>query len=231
MSLDQDQPVPFVVLGGCLRTDFFHRMLLQTIDFASKSSAPGGAALVKALATIPVPGFRQFLRAPRGLQVRAAISRFDSSDAFVGCVLEAWLEANLPLASLGESFLDAQGIPRRRIVAGEQAFHGRWSMDEVLRLADLFCAQHSADRDDVALLLCCLTSRAPVADAPEASDAPPGGGAEAARDASPPTPADGSPQPPREADPETPKPRSRATAKKPGALRRAGTGTRKPRPE
>jgi hypothetical protein len=207
-------------------------MLFQTLDFASKSSTPSGAALVRALATIPVPGFRQFIRAPRGLQVRAAISRFDSSDAFVGCVLEAWLEANRPLATLAESFLDAQGIPRRRIVASEQAFHGRWSMDEVLRLADLFCAEHSTDRDDAALLLCCLTGRAPVADAPAASDAPPAGAAaEAAREAPPPAPADGSPQSPQEAGPETPKPRSRPTAKKTGAARRAGTGAGKPRPE
>lgn len=230
MSQDQDQAVPFVSLGACLREDYFHRMMSQTLDFASASSAPCSAAFAKALAQISIPGFRQFLRAPRNLQVRAAISRFDSSDAFVGRVLEAWLEANRPLAALGESFLDAQGIPRQRILADEEEFRGRWSIEEVLRLADLFCAQHPADRDDVALLLCCLTSRAPVADAPAASDAPaaegpaatgPGVASSASTDVSA-HPAEG-------AAPEAPRDRSRGKARRAASARRAETRTWKPR--
>jgi hypothetical protein len=172
MSPESNQTVPFVSLGGFLREDFLHRMLRQAIEFALTSSAPCGAALTKALAPIPVPGFRQLLRAPRALQVRAAVSRFQSSDAFVGRVLEAWLEANRPLADLGERFLGAQGIPCQRIRAEEEQFRDRWSLDEVLRLADLFCAEHPSDRDDVALILCCLSGRAPVGDDPVPADAP-----------------------------------------------------------
>jgi hypothetical protein len=62
-----------------------------------------------------------------------------------------------------EEVLVKQEIPRERIQAEAGQFRDRWGLDEVLRLADLFCAeQGAADRDDVALLLCCLTSRAPV---------------------------------------------------------------------
>lgn len=225
MSPEPNQAVPFVSLGGFLREDFLHRLLRQAIEFAPTASAPCGAALTKLLAPIPVPGFRQFLRAPRGLQVRAATSRFQSSDAFVGRVLEVWMEANRPLADLGERFLEAQGIPLQRIQAEEEQFRDRWSLDEVLRLADLFCAEHPSDQDDVALLLCCLSSRAPVADEPVAADAPPAAETPAppvAAPTDPPAPArkkktpaasaDGPTQPVEGAIPKAPRGQSRGTA-------------------
>ena len=171
MSSEPNQSVPFVSLPGCLREDFLYRIMHQVIAFAPTSSAPSSAALTTSLAPIPIPGFRQFQRAPRGLQARAAISRFRASGGFVGRVLDVWLEANRPLAALVEEFLDTQGIPRERIRVEEEHFRHRWSLDEVLRLADLFCAERPADRDDVALLLCCLTSRAPVASDPGTNDA------------------------------------------------------------
>jgi hypothetical protein len=171
MSPESTRSVPFVNLSAYLREDFLRRMLHQALEFVPASPAPSSAAFMKALAPIPVPGFRQFSRAPRGLQVRAAVSRFHDSGAFVGSVLDVWLEANRPLVALVEEFLDAQGIPRERIRAEDGRFQDQWSLDEVFRLADLFCAAHPGDRDDVSLLLCCLTNRAPVGDNPATDDA------------------------------------------------------------
>ena len=175
MTPDPAQPVPFVSLTGCLREDFLRRLITQAIEFAPTSRVPCCTALTKALAPISVPGFRQFHRAPRGLQVREATSRFRESSAFVGRVLEAWLEAHRPLAALVEEFLGTEGIPRERIRAEDEQFRDQWSLDEALRLTDRFCAAHPADKDEVALLICCLTSRAPVADGPAATgtDVPP----------------------------------------------------------
>jgi hypothetical protein len=159
----EPQSVPFVGINDCLREDFLFRVLHRVIECLPTSSAPSSAALTRALASVPVGGFRQFNRAPRGLQARAAMSQFRSSGVFVGRTLEVWLEANRTLAAAVEEFLAKQEIPRERIQAEAGQFRDRWGLDEVLRLADLFCAeQGAADRDDVALLLCCLTSRAPV---------------------------------------------------------------------
>lgn len=159
----EPQPVPFVGINDCLREDFLFRVLHRVLECLPTSPAPCSAALTRALAPIPVGGFRQFNRAPRGLQARAAMSQFRSSGVFVGRALEVWLESNQTLAAAVEEFLAKQEIPRERIQAEAGQFSDRWSLDEVLRLADLFCAeQGAADRDDVALLLCCLTSRAPV---------------------------------------------------------------------
>ena len=159
----EPQSVPFVAINDCLREDFLFRVLHRVLESLPTSSAPSSAALTRALATIPVGGFRQFQRAPRGLQARAAMSQFRSSGVFVGKALEVWLEANRTLAAAVEEFLAKHEIPRERIQAEAGQFRDRWGLDEVLRLADLFCAEQSAaDRDDVALLLCCLTSRAPV---------------------------------------------------------------------
>ena len=176
------QSVPFVAINDCLREDFLFRVLHRVLECLPKSSAPCSPALTRVLATIPVDGFRQFNRAPRGLRTRAAMSQFRSSGVFVGQALEIWLEANRTLAAPVEEFLAKHEIPRERIQAEVGQFRDRWSLDEVLRLADLFCAeQGAADRDDVALLLCCLTSRAPVpvglpteaaAEAPSADAAP-----------------------------------------------------------
>ena len=160
----EPQSVPFVSINDCLREDFLFRVLHRVLECLPTSSAPCSAALTRALAPIPVGGFRQFHRAPRGLQARAAMSQFRSSGVFVARALEVWLEANRTLAAAVEEFLAKHEIPRERIRAEAGQFRDRWSLDEVLRLADLFCAeQGAADRDDVALLLCCLTSRAPVA--------------------------------------------------------------------
>ena len=158
------QSVPFVAINDCLREDFLFRVLHRVLECLPTSFAPSSAALTRALASVPVGGFRQFNRAPRGLQTRAAMSQFRSSGVFVRRALEVWLEANRTLAAAVEEFLAKHEIPRERIRAEAGQFRDRWSLDEVLRLADLFCAeQGAADRDDVALLLCCLTSRAPLA--------------------------------------------------------------------
>jgi len=170
MTPDPTRPMPFASLAGYLREDFLRRLLSQALQFASTSQAPCAATLAKALALIPVPGYRQFGRAPRGLQVREAVSQFRASSLFVGRVLEVWLEAHRPLAALGETFLDAEGIPREPIHAEEEQFRGQWSLDEILALADRFCETQQADKDDVALLFCCLTNRAPVADGTAAAE-------------------------------------------------------------
>jgi hypothetical protein len=198
----EPQPVPFVGINDCLREDFLFRVLHRVLESLPTSSAPSSAALTRALTTIPVGGFRQFNRAPRGLQARAAMSQFRASGVFIGRALEVWLEANRTLAAAVEEFLVKQEIPRERIQAEAGEFRDRWSLDEVLRLADLFCAeQDAADRDDVALLLCCLTSRAPVpvgrpaeaaeeAPSPDAAPAPAPAGENAPQEGSgPPVPA------------------------------------------
>jgi hypothetical protein len=193
----EPQSVPFVSINDCLREDFLFRVLHRVLECLPTSSAPCSAALTRALAPIPVGGFRQFNRAPRGLQARAAMSQFRSSGVFVGRALEVWLEANRTLAAAVEEFLAKHEIPRERIRAEAGQFRDRWSLDEVLRLADLFCAeQGAADRDDVALLLCCLTSRAPVAVgrpagtaaevlSPDAAPAPAPAGEDASQEGSP----------------------------------------------
>lgn len=159
----EPQPVPFVRINDCLREDFLFRVLHRVLECLPTSSAPCSTALTRALAPIPVGGFRQFTRAPRGLQARAAMAQFRASGVFVGQALEVWLDANRTLATAVEEFLATHELPRARIQAEEGQFRDRWGLDEVLRLADRFCAeQRAADRDDVALLLCCLTSRAPV---------------------------------------------------------------------
>ncbi len=160
----EPQSVPFIGINDCLREDFLFRVLHRVLESLPTSSAPSSAALARALASVPVGGFRQFNRAPRGLQTRAAMAQFRSSGVVVGQALEVWLEANQTLAAAVEEFLVKQEIPRERIQAEAGQFAAVEEPDEVLRLADLFCAeQGAADRDDVALLLCCLTSRAPLA--------------------------------------------------------------------
>lgn len=169
------KPVPFVGLNACLREDFVYRVLHQVLEFLPAAAAPARTKLSKALDSVPIHGFRQFQRAPRGLQARAAIARFRDSGDFIGAVLEVWLEAKAALATAVEGFLEQQKIPRARIRPDDGRFQDGWSLDEVLQLADRFREGHAdADRDEIALLLCCLTDRAPIAAvAPPQAPAPP----------------------------------------------------------
>lgn len=165
--MNAEQSLPFVAINACLRDDFIQRVISRALEALPGSSEPCVPQLSRTLASLQIPGFRQFARAPRGLQARAAVSRFRSSSEFVGCVLTVWLAGQGALAAEVERFLEAQQVPRERIRAEEGQFRGSWSLDEVLRLADLFRVEHNqADRDDIALLLCCLTSRAPVGTEP-----------------------------------------------------------------
>jgi hypothetical protein len=167
---EPNRAVPFLALNGCLREDFLQRVLHRTLAFLPRAAAPSAPALVTALRTVAIPGFRQLARAPVPLQARAAVSRFRASGPFVGWVLEVWIEATTPLASAVEQFLERQGVPRDRVRAEAGQFSDRWSLDEALQWADRFRAEEpTADRDEVALLLCCLTNRAPIEDTAEPS--------------------------------------------------------------
>jgi len=174
MSAEPTQSVPFAAINVCLREDFLQRMIAQVLEGLPHASRPCVEKLNKELAALQIPGFRQFQRAPRGLQTRAAIRRFRDSGEVVGCMLEIWTDTRASLLPALEAFLKAHGLPANRLRAEEGQFRGRWSMDEVLRLADVFREEHvEADRDEVALLLCCLVSRAPVLqDAPDKTPAP-----------------------------------------------------------
>jgi hypothetical protein len=174
MPMNADQRLPFVAINACLRDDFIQRVIARALEALPGSSEPCAAGLSRTLASLQIPGFRQFARAPRALQARAAVSRFRSSSEFVGCILALWLARHGELAAEVGRFLEGQQVPRERIRVEDGRFRGSWSLEEVLRLADLFRAEHAdADRDEVALLLCCLTSRAPVGDEPAEPSAAP----------------------------------------------------------
>ncbi len=170
---DANRSVPFVAMNGCMREDFLHRVLHRAIEFLPQASAPGAATMRTALRSIAVPGFRQVSRAPLGLQARAAISQFRISGEFVGAALDVWTESQPTLASYINAFLEKEQIPQERIKADTGQFADRWSLDKVLELAERFRAEHEADKDEVALMLCCLTNRAPVEETPPpAADEP-----------------------------------------------------------
>ncbi len=169
---ESNRAVPFVALNGCLREDFLQRVLQRALRFLPQASSSSAPPLGAALRTVAIPGFRQLARAPIPLQARAAVSRFRESGPFVGWVLEVWMEASEALAARVGQFLDREGIPQHRVQAAAGQFDDRWSLDTVLELADRFRTEDATtDRDDVALLICCLTSRAPVEDsAPAAAE-------------------------------------------------------------
>ena len=170
--MSAEQPVPFLAINVCLREDFLQRVLARALEALAHASGPCRATLAKELAVLQIPGFRQFQRAPRALQARAAIARFRESGDVAGCVLEIWTDTHTELLPAMEAFLKARGFASHRLRAEDRQFREQWSMDEVLRLADEFRTEHpDADRDDVALLLCCLTSRAPILPDP-AQEAP-----------------------------------------------------------
>ncbi len=163
---EPNRSVPFLAMNGCMREDFLQRVLQHAIEFLPQASSAGAAGMRAALRSIAVPGFRQLSRAPFGLQARAAVSRFRMSGEFVGAALEVWVESQPTLASYVDAFLEKEQLPRGRLQAEAGQFGDRWSLDDVLQLADRFRAEHEADKDEVALMLCCLTNRAPVEDAP-----------------------------------------------------------------
>jgi len=157
---------PYLVLNLIMEDSYRRRVIGRALEHRAKASPETRKALNGVLRTHVRRiggGFRSVERAPAFVLVEGTNQAFQASNEVVFTVLLAWMEAQAPLAADVRAFLDAEEITYPAESLPPDGFSGEWSAARMLELADKHLAAHpGADRDDTALMLCCVTGNAPV---------------------------------------------------------------------
>jgi hypothetical protein len=162
---DQER-YPYLVLNLVMQDSYRRRVIGRALEHRAKASPETRKALNAMLRTYVRRiggGFRSVERAPAFVLVDGTNQAFQASNQVVYTVLSAWMEAQEPLAADVRAFLEAEAIAYPAEPLPADGFPGEWSAARMLELADKFLATHpGADKDDTALMLCCVTGNAPV---------------------------------------------------------------------
>ena len=112
---------------------------------------------------VSVQGFPNFPeRALPGMLKPAVISGLRESDSLAGAVLSAWVESHPFLRDAVTEHLCNRGIDAEQLDFTGHQLRDYWSSHEWMSERDSILESHDdLDRDDVALMLCCVTGRMP----------------------------------------------------------------------
>ena len=112
---------------------------------------------------VSVQGFPNFPeRALPGMLKPAVISGLRESDSLAGAVLSAWVESHPFLRDAVTEHLCNRGIDAEQLDFTGYQLRDYWSSHEWMSERDSILESHDdLDRDDVALMLCCVTGRMP----------------------------------------------------------------------
>ena len=112
---------------------------------------------------VSVQGFPNFPeRALPGMLKPAVISGLRESDPLAGAVLSAWVESHPFLRDAVTEHLCNRGIDAEQLDFTGLQLRDYWSSHEWMSERDCILGAHDdLDKDDVALMLCCVTGRMP----------------------------------------------------------------------
>ncbi len=158
----------FLLLHRAMRPDYQEAVLKRALSHAKSNSSPVCRLLMKAIRKLQVDGYKNANRAPIVMLLPQALQAVKLHPEQWKAVLPVWLESQPELQDTAREFLVGKGIglDNTSLIDG---FTSTWAIAEVEQLAVEFLAQHqNFDRDDVMLMFCCLTARAPLTEDIEA---------------------------------------------------------------
>ena len=118
--------------------------------------------------TIKIDGFRNPHRADNHVLQRVIADRMTFSPELLGSVLRIWMESQDELCFTVSKHLTESGVSTQGLDYEEHRFTGRCSTDSWMREKEQIIASHGhLCKDDVALMLCCVTGKLPVAEGNE----------------------------------------------------------------
>lgn len=158
--------VTFLILNETLHRDYRQAVIKRALDYQKRASRAARRRLNKAIkAHVELKGFRDPTRAPKSLLLSEVLDRSYHADALLGAVLGVWVESHPELQMAVREFLATKGIEVVEPTEMEDGFPGAWTTTEMLETAAEFREEHpDFDENDVTLMLCCLTGRAPLPD-------------------------------------------------------------------
>lgn len=155
----------FRVLDRIMQDDYRDKVVQEALEHYAQAAPPTKHRLENALSRINIKGgFRNPLRAPLPILKPHVIQATKQSDSVWGAILNAWLELHKNLQDNVYDFLVSRDESVSKIEELGEGFTGYWTPEEMQEAHEAFQTQNpDFDDDDVKLMLCCLTGRAPLA--------------------------------------------------------------------
>jgi hypothetical protein len=150
---------------SALKAHFPEKALRQVAEYVirnkSKVSPLFQERLEAVLNDVVVPGFRDPKKAPAGVQAAAIAHAFQDLHAWA--VLGAWMELRSDLRQKVREFLAKREVTIYKPDELPPGLRSQWREDELKTLAVEFGNTHKDfESDEVELMLCCLSGRAPA---------------------------------------------------------------------
>ena len=167
---DSPSPIPgdlrLTTLVNMMPPGFQDSMVSHVLSLSSQLSEDLRSALAAAInSEVRVHGFPNFPeRALPGLLKPAILSDLGKSDILASAVLNAWVALHSSLRAVVTKHLRNSGVDTEQPDLCRQRLNDFWSDDDWRSERDMILGScDKLDKDDVALMLCCVTGRIPSA--------------------------------------------------------------------
>ena len=153
---------------GLMSSDFSAEVVQRALEWRKKA----GGKLRKQFQTalrrnVKIDGFRPH-KADNRLLLPEILRRLPHSPELVGHVLQIWIDSHTELYEEVFGHLSELKIPTPGLDFSDNRFAGSWSFETWQQEKDNIVALHDHfSKDDVALMLCCVSGNMPVSDESE----------------------------------------------------------------
>ena len=153
------------VFGNTMNPDYIESVIDRALDHRDKANEGTKSRLNAAIknSAINLPGFRDTSRAPnRQLRNPMILEMMKGNDRLAGAALISWMESEKPLRDAASKHLKGKDIPTGGIDARKGEFESLWDRSEWEGECAAFAENHADfDKDDIALMLCCVSGKLP----------------------------------------------------------------------
>ena len=160
------QDLHLTTLLKLMDPEFKDSVVTRVLLHRSQLSADVQSALDNAVnREVRVPGFLRYPeRAPAPILKQALLPALTESGPLAGAILGAWLAVHSSLREVVTEHLRSRGIGTGHQDFSQHQLKDFWSGDDWMSERDSILASNAdLDKDDVALMLCCVTGRMPSA--------------------------------------------------------------------
>ena len=160
------QDLHLTTLLKLMDPEFQESVVTRVLSHRSQLSADVQSALDNAVnREVRVPGFHRYPeRAPAPILKQALLPALTESGPLAGAILGVWFALHSSLSEVVTEHLRSRGVGTGHHDFSQHQLNDFWSGDDWMSERDSILASNAdLDKDDVALMLCCVTGRMPSA--------------------------------------------------------------------
>ena len=164
-SLPDPADLCAAALLSLMSAEFTESVVTRVLDHRSQLASDACAELDLVLNDeVTIPQFPRYpARAPVPILKQAILRDIHESDSLVEAMLQVWFASQLKLRDLVVEHLNKADLPIEFTDFEAYQLNGYWPYDDWSSMRDKIVeANGSLDRDEVALMLCCVTGKLPM---------------------------------------------------------------------